>query len=84
VHLGNLTPDDVLVQIYEGPLDSRQEIMTGQVITMTPAQALPDGDHVYASTVPCSASGERGYALRVLPQHPDLTNPFEPRLILWA
>jgi starch phosphorylase len=84
VHLGNLTPDDVLVQVYEGPLDSRQEIVAGQIIAMTSSKVLPDGDHVYVAAVPCSASGERGYALRVLPQHPDLCSPFEPRLILWA
>ena len=36
VHLGNLTPDDVLVQVYEGALDSRQEIVADQIITMAP------------------------------------------------
>ena len=34
--------------------------------------------------LPCAYSGRHGFALRVLPRHPDLTSPFEPRLILWA
>jgi len=84
LHLGNLTPADVLVQIYEGPLDSRQEIIRDQVITMEVTATLSDGDYEYAASVPCKASGQRGYALRVLPNHPDLTDSFEPRLILWA
>ena len=90
VHLGNLTPDDLLVQVYEGPLDARQEILPDQVVTMSvsdPAQtdaATTGGDYDYVASVPCTASGQRGYALRVLPKHPDLTDPFELRLILWA
>lgn len=84
VHLGNLTPADVLVQIYEGPLNSSQEIVHDQVINMEVKAPLSDGDYEYAASVPCNASGRRGYALRILPNHPDLSDPFEPRLIFWA
>ena len=84
VHLGNLAPEDVLVQIYEGPLDTREEIVADQILEMSVAETLGEGDYEYQVGIPCRASGQRGYALRVLPRHPDLTNPFEPRLILWA
>ena len=84
VHLGALSPEDVLVQIYEGPLDPREEIVADQILEMSVAETLGEGDYEYKVGIPCTASGQRGYALRVLPRHPDLTSPFEPRLILWA
>jgi starch phosphorylase len=34
--------------------------------------------------VPCKASGQQGYAVRVLPRHADLGSPFEPGLVCWG
>jgi hypothetical protein len=31
----------------------------------------------------CRATGQHGVAVRVLPSHPDLSNPFELGLVLW-
>lgn len=84
VHLGKLLPDDVQVQIYEGALDSRQEIVPEQVLDMEVVSTAADGAYEYNVSIPCGSSGQRGYALRVLPRHQNLSNPFEPRLILWA
>jgi glycogen phosphorylase len=43
-----------------------------------------DGAYVFAGSIPCSDSGLRGYALRVLPRNERLSNPHEPGVILWA
>ena len=39
---------------------------------------------VYRGTIPCRASGQHGYAVRVLPKHADLANSFEPGLVTWG
>ncbi len=84
VHLGALEPKDVTVQLYYGPLDTRGEVPKGEVIPMEWVEFNGDGSHVFAGSIPCRTSGRYGYALRVLPHHEDLGNPYEPGLILWA
>jgi len=43
-----------------------------------------DGGHIFVGAIHARASGRYGYALRILPHHEDLSNPYEPGLILWA
>ena len=38
----------------------------------------------YAGEIDCTASGQYGFAVRVLPKHADLGNPFEPGLVTWG
>ena len=84
VNLGALDPQDVTVQLYYGPLDTRGEIPKGEVISMKWVESNGDGSHVFVGAIPCRTSGRYGYALRVLPHHEDLSNPYEPGLILWT
>lgn len=84
VNLGELKPDEVTVQIYHGPLDSHGELLIGAPITMGYMEPLANGDHLYAGAIPCRTSGQHGYAVRILPYHPDLVTPFVPALIRWG
>jgi glycogen phosphorylase len=84
VYLGELKPEEVTVQIYHGLLDAHGEIQGGSAITMGYMEALADGDHSYSGAIPCRTSGQHGYALRILPAHPDLVTPFVPSLIRWG
>ncbi|AQT68632.1 Maltodextrin phosphorylase [Anaerohalosphaera lusitana] len=84
VKLGKLKPDDVAVEIYHGKVDSEGNIQDGAVARMAyqgngEAQEYAD----FAGTIPCRASGQHGFALRVLPKHPDLAEQYEPGMILW-
>ena len=83
VKLGQLTPEDVSVQIYEGALDSEQRITHGQASPMEFVQ-VEKGISLFVARTRCQNSGRRGYTVRVLPRHEDLANPFEPRLIVWG
>ncbi len=52
---------------------------------MTPQQpARRAATWLFKGTIPCRSSGQYGYAVRVLPRHPDLGNPFEPGLVVWG
>jgi starch phosphorylase len=85
VHLGSLTPDDVRVELYLGRVDAGGELVGAKATAMHPVGQGKVGSYFFeASDVTCSASGQHGYTVRVLPHHPDLTTPFLPELIVWA
>ena len=84
VHLGPLGPQDVAVELCQGLLDDKGQIPGGEVIAMSHVQSDDGGRHLFVGAIPCRASGLHGYALRILPRHEDLSNPYEPGLILWA
>jgi starch phosphorylase len=84
VKLGRLTPDDVSVELYHGPLDARGNITDGAAIKMEHKDSNGhDGEHWFSGLTPCRVSGRRGIAVRVVPKHPDIINPYDLGLILW-
>ena len=84
VKLGRLKPDDISVELYHGPLDTRGNIINGSVVKMEhKGSSGNDNEHWFSGLTPCFASGRRGVAVRVVPQHPDLNNPHELGLVLW-
>jgi starch phosphorylase len=83
VQLGPLKPDDVEVQLFHGPVDSLGEIAQPHTVTMA-NQALDNGAYVYYGAIPCRASGQHGFAVRILPKHVALANPFMTGLVCWG
>ncbi|HET7770864.1 MAG TPA: alpha-glucan family phosphorylase [Chloroflexota bacterium] len=91
VRLGSLRPEDVSVQLYDGPVDADGQITKGQAVEMrvsakgAPGAAAGSGGvYHYEGAIPCRTSGLHGYSIRVIPSHPDMSTPFEARLITWA
>jgi starch phosphorylase len=84
VYLGELKPTDVAVELYFGLLDAEGLIGQGQVLPTLIAQSKGMGTYVFAGAITCQSSGRHGYALRIVPHHEDLGNPFEMGLILWG
>ena len=84
VYLGELKPTDVSVQIYHGLLDPSNLIDNGRALPTLIAQSKGKGRYIFAGAIPCRASGQHGYALRILPHHEDLGGPFEMGLVLWG
>ena len=84
VKLGRVSPSDVSVQLYHGPVDSWGNITNGSAVTMNYKESSPqDGEHWFAGSINCAATGQRGASVRILPNHPDLVSPCEIGLILW-
>ena len=83
VMLGQLGPEDVSVELYEGALDTSQNITRGKATPMV-YSGVQKGISLFVGKVRCESSGLRGYTVRVLPHHEDLANSFEPRLIVWG
>ncbi len=83
VHLGTLTPSDVAVEVCHGLLDSMGEIADPVATELKPQDGA--GPTVtFAGTMPCPASGQFGFTVRVLPKHANLPTRFEPAVVTWG
>lgn len=83
VRLGALGPDHVQVELYHGPLSSTGQITHPKRVPMK-AGAFQGGAYDFSVKIDCESTGQLGYAVRVLPKHPDLVHPFLPGLVRWA
>ena len=84
VHLGTFTPDDVEVQLCHGVLDAMGEIADPRATPLSPDSARNGSTVLFTGSVPCRASGQFGFTVRVLPRHPNLPHSFEPGLVTWG
>jgi len=84
VHLGSLTPQDVVVELYAGRVDQNGELVDGHAIAMQATGPMHDGTVSYAVETAMASSGLHGITVRVRPNHPDLPVAFVPDLICWA
>jgi starch phosphorylase len=85
VQLGDLKPEDVVVQMYVGRIGTSGDIVDAETTPMTCVKRDSSGAYLYESTAALwKVSGLHGYTVRVLPSHTDLPNPYIPGLITWA
>ena len=85
VFLGELTPDDVEVQIYYGKNDTKNEPNSNSHVVMTCLTKKSSvGKYKYEGEIECDKTGYFGWTLRILPNHPLLINKFELGLVKWA
>ena len=83
VYLGELTPDEVCVELYKGHMKAVDELQDVNTIPMTVAGNLGNGNYRYSSKVPCELSGRYGFTARVTPAGDDYLK-FLPNLITWS
>lgn len=84
VELGDLTPDDVDVQIYFGKVDESADGIKNSVTMTHVSKKTKSAFFTYRGEIECTDTGQFGYTLRILPKHPLLINQFELGLIRWA
>ncbi|MEA5583689.1 alpha-glucan family phosphorylase [Nodularia harveyana UHCC-0300] len=84
VDLATLTNDDVRVELYQGTIDANGDIANAVPVVMDYQGQDSDNLSIYTANITYAASGLQGLSLRVLPQHQNLSSPYEPRLIAWA
>jgi starch phosphorylase len=83
VDLGQLSPDDILVELYFGSLDEDGQLNAGRAAEMTQVTDN-SGPARYVVDMPCPSSGRAGYTVRILPRHKALAHPLEMSMIRWA
>ncbi|HSM50254.1 MAG TPA: alpha-glucan family phosphorylase [Thermoanaerobaculia bacterium] len=83
VRLGELAPEDVRVELYFGLLDAQRRIARGSAVAMRVKGETEPGVWAFEGEVPCRESGQVGFAVRVLPSHPEAEGPLAAGLIAW-
>jgi len=83
VFLGNLSPDDVKVEVLRGNLNARDQIVDSEVFTATLDESGPDGYHTYHVDMVCTRSGRLGITARVIPNNQRHIIKHHPRRISW-
>ena len=86
VELGRLNPEDISVEIYHGIVDSEGNVLNGAVMPMSYKPDSDNGDSqtaIFEGAISCAMSGQHGFAVRILPKHEDMIEPYEPGMIVW-
>ncbi len=83
VFLGELTPEEVQVQIYHGKMRGTGQMEGSRAEIMELQHTIAAGTHVYGCQVICSNSGRFGYTARVIPSG-DIVLRDTPGLITWV
>ncbi|MBI3260649.1 MAG: alpha-glucan family phosphorylase [Ignavibacteriae bacterium] len=83
VDLGELSPNDVLVEGYYGGVDSHGNIDIPHVITLQMKSAA-NGVFYYQGGYECTAGGVQGCTVRVLPYSPFIAGKADMGVCAWA
>jgi starch phosphorylase len=83
VELGELSPEDVVVELYYGPTQGGLELERGQVIRMKVEEQEGTGRYRYGGDIPTRESGAHAYAVRVMPYSAAMSHPYETSLVRW-
>jgi len=83
IDLHSLTPEDVSVELYQGPLDARGDIVQPRVVPMSVNGDAQGTVFEFIGSLKPQTSGRHGYTVRVLPKNVDLDSPQKEGLALW-
>ena len=83
VHLGELLPDEVAVELCYGKIRSVERLEDIHAKEMNVKEDLGDGDYIYQSSLACEISGRYGLTARVTPRGDRLVK-YSPGMITWA
>ncbi len=90
VRLGQLTTDDVSVELLHGPVGPTGELTDRSTVPLVlesatdGAAGAAEGRFLYVGSFTCERAGRYGIAVRVIPSHPDLAVPAEMGVVTWA
>jgi starch phosphorylase len=83
VALGELSPADVVVELYHGPTEGGHDLPRGATVRMAHLESV-GRQHRYVGEVPTVESGAYGVSARVTPASPRPTRAFPTALLRWA
>ncbi|MEA1949212.1 MAG: alpha-glucan family phosphorylase [Thermodesulfobacteriota bacterium] len=83
VSLGELNPEEVIVELYNGHMKAVDALEGINTIPMTVVEDLGNGNYRYGCQVPCELSGRYGFTARATPAGDDYMKNI-PNLITWS
>ena len=81
--LGELTPDEVDVEVYYGPIGSDDLITESNVARMSMVREEGEGTYLYTRELVCGVTGRYGFTARVVPSGAACDGAM-PGFITWA
>ena len=84
LHPGQLGPEDLQVDAVFGPADADGSLSSHGLARLDFVSKTEEGEALFRGEVPIAEGGRQGYAIRVLPSHPHLHDPFAAELAHWA
>lgn len=84
VQLGQLSPDDVVVEIGYGRVSESDHIHERKFGVLEQARATSEGKWAFTGSITIDRSGPFGYTVRIIPKHEFLTNKAELGLVVTA
>jgi starch phosphorylase len=82
VHLGQIAPTEVAVEVVYGPLDATGEIRAGDAMSLSFRSAEGPVSN-FVGSIPCFGAGRHGFAVRVLPYRRELVHKFQAGKVTW-
>lgn len=82
LHLGNIKPADIQVELYYGRLDHRSELLTRDACPMK-LECQNDDTYIYKGNISSQDTGKYGFFIRILPKHQLLSNFTNLNLVHW-
>lgn len=83
VHLGDLKPEEVHVELYHGSVQSLDTISESHTELMTVREDQGNGNYLYTCNLTCVSSGQYGFSARVMPRGDELIK-MTPGFVTWA
>ncbi|MDR2149760.1 MAG: alpha-glucan family phosphorylase [Spirochaetaceae bacterium] len=85
LELGQLTPDDLLVELYHGSVSNQSGgyIEKAHRVEMQVVQQN-NSQYRYQVQIECTDTGFQGNTVRILPKHNALVHPYRQGFIRWA
>jgi len=81
VSLGDLTPEEVVVQVVNGRVSESDELRDLETAPLAFAESYEGGRHRFEGDLVPTRTGAFGYTVRILPAHPAMANPAELGLV---
>jgi len=72
------------VELLYGVLDTEGLITEPVKLLMAPVGGKKKGATQFTAALTCETSGRYGYTVRIMPTHPQLSDPFKMGLMHWA
>ena len=81
VSLGELSPEDVEVQVVHGRVSEADELSDVRLAELDWAEAYEAGRHAFSGDVKLDSTGPFGYTVRLIPKHPLLASSADTGLV---
>jgi starch phosphorylase len=84
IFLGDLLPEDIMVEAYAGRLDPSNRFMDRITQLMQPVETVADRVYKYRCSMSFEEAGHFGINIRITPNHPNPESRHAMGLVIWG